>query len=49
MNEVKAAVLFNRAILWIVMMYLTDNKNIGTLFAVCAVLNIAQSLVEALK
>ena len=49
MNEVKAAVLFNRALIWIVMMQLTDNRTIGILFAVCAVLNIAKSWMEMLK
>ena len=49
MDEVKAEILFNRALIWIVMMHLTDNRTIGILFAVCAVLNIAQSWMEALK
>lgn len=38
-----SAVLFNRALIWIVLMHLTENKWIGALFALCAVLNMVDS------
>ena len=41
----KAEILFNRALLWIVLLHLTDNKVAAIMFTVCAVLNLVQSFV----
>ena len=41
----KAEILFNRALLWIVLLHLTDNKVAAIMFTVCAALNLVQSFV----
>ena len=43
----KSAVLFNRALLWIVLLHLTDNKVAAVMFSVCAALNLIESLCRA--
>lgn len=45
-NEIKSEILFNRAILWLVMMHLTDSKLVAALFAIGAICNVFKSLYE---
>ena len=40
----KSAILFNRALLWIVLLHLTDSKVAAVMFSVCAALNLIESL-----
>lgn len=40
----KSDILLNRALLWIVLLYLTDNKVAAVMFSVCAALNLIESL-----
>lgn len=42
-GEIKSVVLFNRALLWIVLMHLTTSKSAAIMFTVCAVLNLVES------
>jgi len=44
-GEIKSAVLFNRALIWIVLMHLTTSKEAAIMFTVCAVLNLINSFV----
>lgn len=44
-GEIKSAVLFNRALIWIVLMHLTTSKVAAIMFTVCAALNIIDSFV----
>ena len=44
-GEIKSAVLFNRALIWIVLMHLTTSKAEAIMFTVCAVLNLVSSFV----
>ena len=44
-GEIKSAVLFNRALIWIVLMHLTTSKAAAIMFTVCAVLNLVDSFV----
>lgn len=44
-GEIKSAILFNRALLWIVLMHLTTSKVAVILFTVSAVLNLVNSFV----
>lgn len=44
-GEIKSAVLFNRALLWVVLMHLTTSRVAAIMFLVCAVLNLISSLV----
>ena len=48
-GEIKSAVLFNRALLWVVLMHLTTSKVAAIMFTVCAVMNIIGSLAAAWK
>lgn len=41
----KAEILFNRALLWLVLIHLTTSKVAAIMFTVCAVLNLVQSFV----
>lgn len=42
----KSAILFNRALLWIVLMHLTDSKVMAVMFSICAALNIIDSAIR---
>ena len=42
----KADILFNRALLWIVLLHLTDNKVAMVMFSVCAALNLIDSIIR---
>lgn len=44
-GEIKSAVLFNRALIWVVLMHLTTSKEAAIMFTVCAVLNMIDSFV----
>ena len=44
-TEIKSAVLFNRALIWVVLMHLTTSKAAAIMFAVCAALNLIDSFV----
>ena len=39
-GEIKSAVLFNRALIWIVLTHLTTSKVARIMFTICAALNI---------
>ena len=41
----KAEILFNRALLWLVLIHLTTSKVASIMFTVCAALNLVQSFV----
>ncbi|MBR3223700.1 MAG: hypothetical protein IKF78_00070 [Atopobiaceae bacterium] len=41
----KSEILFNRALLWVVLLHLTDNKVAATMFTVCSLLNIIDSVI----
>lgn len=43
-RKVMSAVLFNRALIWVVLMHLTTSKVAAIMFIVCAVLNLISSL-----
>lgn len=45
----KSAILFNRALLWIVLLHLTDSKVAAVMFSVCAVLNLIDSLIHMVQ
>ena len=40
----KSNILFNRALLWIVLLHLTDSKVAAVMFSICAALNLIESL-----
>ncbi len=42
-GEIKSVVLFNRALIWIVLMHLTTSKVAAIMFTVCAALNLIDS------
>lgn len=42
----KGEILFNRALLWIVLLHLTDNKVASVMFSVCAALNLIDSVIR---
>ncbi len=42
----KSDILFNRALLWIVLLHLTDNKVAMVMFSICAGLNLIDSLIR---
>ena len=44
-GEIKSAVLFNRALIWIALTHLTTSKVAAIMFTVCAALNIIDSFV----
>lgn len=44
-GEIKSAILFNRALIWIVLMHLTTSKAAAIMFTVCAALNLVNSFV----
>lgn len=44
-GEIKSAVLFNRALIWIVLMHLTTSKEAAIMCTVCAALNLINSFV----
>lgn len=46
MNILRSEVLFNRALFWLVMMYLTESKVAAMLFAINVVLNLLWSFIE---
>lgn len=41
--NIKPEILFNRALLWIALMHLTESRAASACFALCAVLNIWES------
>lgn len=47
MDNLKSEVLFNRALMWVVLMHLTENKTAAMLFAVCGVLSLLRSAAAA--
>lgn len=44
-GKIKSAVLFNRALIWTVLMHLTTSKAAAIMFTVCAALNLVDSFV----
>ena len=42
----KSAILFNRALLWIVLLHLTDSKVAAVMFSICAALNLIDSVIR---
>lgn len=42
----KGEILFNRALLWIVLLHLTDSKVAAVMFSVCAALNLIDSVIR---
>lgn len=48
-GEVKSAVLFNRALIWIVLMHLTTSKVAAVIFVICALLNIIDSAIRMVQ
>lgn len=42
----KGEILFNRALLWIVLLHLTDSKVAMVMFSVCAALNLINSIIR---
>ena len=42
----KSEILFNRALLWIVLMHLTDSKVASVMFSICALLNLIDSVIR---
>lgn len=44
-GEIKSAILFNRALIWIVLMHLTTSKAAAIMLTVCAALNLVNSFV----
>ena len=42
----KSDILFNRALLWIVLLHLTDSKVAAVMFSICAALNIIDSVIR---
>lgn len=44
--NIKAEILFNRALLWVALMHLTESRAASACFAICAVLNIWKSFKE---
>lgn len=45
----KGEILFNRALLWIVLMHLTDNKVAAVMFSICAAFNIIDSAIRMVQ
>lgn len=41
--NIKSEILFNRALLWVALMHLTESRAASVCFALCAVLNIWKS------
>ena len=52
-NELKSEILFNRALLWLLLANITmlrgDNMAVAILYIVCGVLNIVRSAVLAIQ
>ena len=46
MDNLKSEVLFNRAMLWLLMAHATESKVAAMLFAINAVLNLLRSFIE---
>lgn len=46
MSKLLSEVLFNRALLWVALMHLTESRAASACFALCAVLNIWKSFKE---
>lgn len=44
--NIKSEILFNRALLWVALMHLTESRAASACFALCAVLNIWKSFKE---
>ena len=42
----KSDILFNRALLWIVLLHLTDSKVAAVMFSICAALNLIDSIIR---
>ena len=40
MDNLKSEVLFNRALIWLALMHLTESRAASACFALCAVLNL---------
>lgn len=47
MNRIKSDVLFNRALLWLILAYVTDaSVSVFTLYMVCSAVNLLRAVYE---
>ena len=43
---IKSEILLNRALLWIVLMHMTESRPASVLFGICALLNLIDSVIR---